>query len=127
MATREENLKKINDELEKMSDEELENVAGGFMTAYFFLCTKMGDQYVYSKDPVALGIQTSPIDFIKDNVNFFADMANKSLIEFSKNDPSGKFQDFANDNASRWTRPDKWGNLVYAVDPVRGTFTRYEA
>ena len=30
MATREENLKKINDELEKMNDEELEKVAGGF-------------------------------------------------------------------------------------------------
>lgn len=32
MATREENLKKINDELEKMSDEELELVAGGTPT-----------------------------------------------------------------------------------------------
>ena len=31
MATREENLKKINDELEKMSDDELEQVAGGFL------------------------------------------------------------------------------------------------
>ena len=30
MATREENLKKINEELEKFSDEELEKVAGGF-------------------------------------------------------------------------------------------------
>ena len=29
MATREENLKKINAELEQMSDEELEQVAGG--------------------------------------------------------------------------------------------------
>ncbi|MBR5913285.1 MAG: hypothetical protein IKZ58_02820 [Selenomonadaceae bacterium] len=29
MATREENLKKINDDLEKLSDEELEQVAGG--------------------------------------------------------------------------------------------------
>ncbi len=29
MATREENLKKINDELEQLSDEELEDVAGG--------------------------------------------------------------------------------------------------
>ena len=30
MATREENIKKINDELEKLSDDELEKVAGGF-------------------------------------------------------------------------------------------------
>ena len=29
MATREENLKKINEELEKLSDEELEKVSGG--------------------------------------------------------------------------------------------------
>ncbi len=29
MATRKENLKKINDELEKLSDEELEQLAGG--------------------------------------------------------------------------------------------------
>lgn len=29
MATREENLKKINEQLEKMSDEQLEQVAGG--------------------------------------------------------------------------------------------------
>ncbi len=29
MTTREENLKKINDELEKLSDDELEQVAGG--------------------------------------------------------------------------------------------------
>ena len=30
MANREENLKKINEELEKLSDEELEKIAGGF-------------------------------------------------------------------------------------------------
>ena len=29
MATREENIKKINDELEKLSDDELEKIAGG--------------------------------------------------------------------------------------------------
>ncbi len=29
MATREENLKKINDKLEKLSDDELEKIAGG--------------------------------------------------------------------------------------------------
>ena len=31
MATREENIKKINEELEKLDDEELEKVAGGLM------------------------------------------------------------------------------------------------
>ncbi len=31
MATREENIKKINDELEKLTDEELDDVAGGFL------------------------------------------------------------------------------------------------
>jgi len=30
MATRKENLKKINDQLEQLTDEELEKVAGGF-------------------------------------------------------------------------------------------------
>ena len=34
MATREENLKKINAELEKLSDEELEQVAGGNLGIY---------------------------------------------------------------------------------------------
>ncbi len=32
MATREENLKKINDQLESMSDEQLDEIAGGFAT-----------------------------------------------------------------------------------------------
>ena len=40
MATREENLKKINDELEKLSDEELEKVSGGTCTKYFRTCKK---------------------------------------------------------------------------------------
>jgi hypothetical protein len=31
VATREENLKKINEELEKLSDEELDKVAGGIL------------------------------------------------------------------------------------------------
>ena len=35
MATRAENLKKINDELEKLNDEELEQVAGGIRLETF--------------------------------------------------------------------------------------------
>jgi len=31
MATREENLKKINEELEKLDDEQLEKIAGGIL------------------------------------------------------------------------------------------------
>ena len=34
MATREENLKKLNAELEKLSDEELEQIAGGYNRIY---------------------------------------------------------------------------------------------
>ena len=127
MATREENIKKINEKLEGLSDEQLEQVVGGFATVYFFLCTKIGDKYAYTKDPVALGIFTSPFDFMKENVNFFADAANKNLIEFSDTKPTKKFQDFANDNASRWDKPARWGNLVYAVDPLAMSVDRYEA
>ena len=36
MATREENIKKINDELEKLSDEQLEQVAGGIRPPYIY-------------------------------------------------------------------------------------------
>ena len=127
MTTRDENLKKINDELEKLSDEQLENVVGGFMTAYFFICSKIGDKYVYTKDPIAVGIATDPFDFMKDNANFLADAANKNLIEMSDTYPSGKFQSFADDNASQWSKPTKWGNLVFAVDPLTGSCNRYEA
>ncbi|MBD3879744.1 MAG: hypothetical protein SR1Q5_08745 [Quinella sp. 1Q5] len=42
MATREENIKKINDELEKLSDEELDKVAGGTICE-----TKDDSQYLY--------------------------------------------------------------------------------
>ena len=44
MATREENIKKINEELEKLSDDELEKVAGG----RYFLSPNGGD---VEKDP----------------------------------------------------------------------------
>ena len=39
MATREENLKKINDELEKLDDEQLEKVAGGVRKYWESNCT----------------------------------------------------------------------------------------
>ena len=60
MATREENLKKINDELEKMSDEELENVAGGtynetaadsrFLNDLAGLCDRYGASRAFFED-----------------------------------------------------------------------------
>jgi len=34
MSNREENLKKIDDELEKLSDEELEKISGGYVIDY---------------------------------------------------------------------------------------------
>ena len=127
MTTREENLKKINDKLEMLSDEELEKVVGGFMTAYFFLCGKVGDKYVYTKDPIAVGVTTDPVDFLKDNIGFFADAANKSLIAISDTYPSGTFQKFADNNASCWTKPARWGNVVFSLDVTSGSINRYEA
>ena len=45
MANREENLKKINDELEKLDDEELEKVAGGkHWTIYYQTPNSANDQ-----------------------------------------------------------------------------------
>ena len=49
MATREENLKKINDELEKLDDEELEQISGGdelvldVLRDRFYARSKVGD------------------------------------------------------------------------------------
>ena len=52
MATREEKLKKITDELEQLSDEELENVAGGTYLE------SSEDAIRFQKNGVDLGIST---------------------------------------------------------------------
>ena len=44
MATREENLKKINDELEKLSDEELDNIFGGANGYVYCARAELGNQ-----------------------------------------------------------------------------------
>ena len=41
MANREDNIKKINAELEEMSDEELDNVAGGTVAEFDEICSAM--------------------------------------------------------------------------------------
>ena len=60
MATREENLKKINEELEKLSDEELEGVTGGsasesaddsrFLNSLAGLCDRYGTFRMQTQD-----------------------------------------------------------------------------
>ena len=56
MATRKENLKKINDELEQLSDEELDNVAGGTNAEYSGISrginSIIGEMIVNSQNPV---------------------------------------------------------------------------
>ena len=61
MTTREENLKKINDELEKLDDEQLEQVAGGILKPLDKTIIRNIDE-----DPVAnqLGVKNS-IQWIK--------------------------------------------------------------
>ena len=48
MAIREENLKKINEELEKLSDDELEKVAGGYDSLRHCYSVADGNQNNYS-------------------------------------------------------------------------------
>ena len=50
MATREENLKKINEELEKLDDEELEQVVGGYDSLRHCYSVADGNQ---NTDPAA--------------------------------------------------------------------------
>ena len=56
MATREENLKKINDELEQLSDAELDDVAGGTHAEYSGMNKRInsiiGEMIVNSQNPV---------------------------------------------------------------------------
>ena len=112
---------------EIMSDAELDNVAGGFMKAYFFMYANIDNNYFYTKDPITLGATTEPMNFFKDNLKLFADLKEGNLLQVSNTDPSGEFQSFADDNASRWSKPARWGNVVFAVNMLTGTTTRYEA
>ena len=43
MATREENLKKINEQLEQLTDEQLDQVAGGTVKEYEEICSAMAN------------------------------------------------------------------------------------
>lgn len=93
MATREENLKKINDELEAMSDEELDNVAGGTYKEYH----ELDELLPYSDDNFTFGntIVKSPEyihDWLKSNLNIDAEIN----IGFSMDDYGNIYDNIAN-------------------------------
>lgn len=112
MATREENLKKINIELEKLSDDELEQVVGGFMTAYIFLYANEGDHVTYFKNPIGIPIGLNPASWLIANYNF---LKHHEKTTASYSDFRNMCQNFANDNASQWKNPATWGNLVISA------------
>ena len=114
MATREENLKKINTELEKLSDEQLDKVVGGFATVYIFLYSRDGDNVTYLKDPIGIPANlVNPASWIMSNISLFKDNMAKATSSY------GAFrsmcQSFANDNASQWKKPLTWGNIVLSA------------
>ena len=128
MATREENLKKINEKLEKLSDEQLENVVGGSCTAYFFLYEKGDDGKIhYLKDPIKADYTVNPFDFINTNAKILQDAIAGNLAQVSDNVPTGMYQDFANKNAWQFWDMDTWGNLVFAADIKNVTWNMYTA
>ncbi|MBR1646421.1 MAG: hypothetical protein IJ685_06555 [Selenomonadaceae bacterium] len=57
MATREENLKKINDQLEMLSDDELDNVSGGYLSETIDIVSAIG--------PVASGHGTNEKGYLR--------------------------------------------------------------
>ena len=56
MATREENLKKINEELEKLDDEQLEEIAGGKHIMYPPRTLKLVNDPVANKNATLIGV-----------------------------------------------------------------------
>ena len=57
MATREENLKKINDELEKLDDEQLEKIAGGAMVEFEEFSKKIKPPQNPENNPYSFGVR----------------------------------------------------------------------
>ena len=129
MATREENLKKINAELEQLSDEELDQVVGGILTSYFFLYMDIGNgQVMYTKKPVGVGVGTSPLTVLKNNLELF-DAAEKGDVLGVANysDFRNDVQKYADKNASHWSNPLTYGNLVFSLNMATGKGERFEA
>ena len=81
MATREENIKKINDELEKLSDEELDLVAGGTNGEYKELRDLLPQIKRIGKYPALGGFHdcmkpNEVSDWLKENLNIDAQIDN---------------------------------------------------
>ena len=116
MATREENIKKINEglnkHLEQMSDEELEKVVGGIMTAYIFLYANEGDHVTYFKNPIGIPAGANPASWLLANYKF---LQNQDKATASYSDFRSMCQSFADDNASQWKKPLTWGNIVMSA------------
>ena len=114
MVTREEKLKKINAQLEQLSDEELDKVVGGFMTTYVFLYANEGDHVTYYKNPIGI-----PAAIINPGAWLLANLdtltKGNSLTTASYSDFRSMCQSFADDNASQWKKPSTWGNIVMSA------------
>ena len=80
MATRDKNLKKINDELEKLSDDELEQVAGGTNGEYKELrnivSNYVSEKYYYADDNAIYLDPDEVEDWLKENLNINANIDN---------------------------------------------------
>ena len=112
MTMMEKKLNNTNWELEKMSNEQLDKVVGGFMTLYIFLYANEGDHVTYFKNPIGIPAGANPGSWLVANYKFLQnhEKATASYSDFRK-----MCQDFADDNASQWKKPSTWGNLVMSA------------
>ena len=110
----EKKINKMDWELEKMNNEQLDKVSGGFMTLYVFLYANEGDHVTYYKNPI--GIPASVINpgaWLVANLDSLT--KGNSVTTASYSDFRKMCQSFADDNASQWKKPSTWGNLVMSA------------
>ena len=95
MATREENLKKIHEELEKLTDDELDQIAGGTVSEYKELQDLFGYEKKSLYGPRFVGKKYSVgksdkwiASWLKDNLNIDAEINTSSWLPWSNGDPN---------------------------------------
>ena len=106
--------KKIVLKEEILSDEQLDKVVGGIMTAYVFFYAKSGDNVYYFKEPLAVGVGSWGVLYSNIKTAYSAFVAKDLLQQATSSEFNEICQDYADKKASQWSNPMTYGNVVLA-------------